>query len=128
MLFRLLTLLLCCSSMAFGQDYFYKKYTPFNDFMIKIHSQTDQFQELSSIIHRYETLHSAYMELDEKDILNEENLKRLRKDLKVFKESKEIEFMKMHNMVAGLQIDMDTAQNKKAEAENFYNHIYFIIT
>ncbi|MDC0119661.1 M14 family metallopeptidase [Flavobacteriaceae bacterium] len=30
MLFRLLTLLLCCSSMAFGQDYFYKKYTPFN--------------------------------------------------------------------------------------------------
>ena len=30
MLLRLFTLLLCCSSMAFSQDYFYEKYAPFN--------------------------------------------------------------------------------------------------
>ena len=30
MLLRLFTLLLCCSSMAFSQDYFYKKYAPFS--------------------------------------------------------------------------------------------------
>ena len=93
----------------------------YEDYLDKVRNSTDEFNEISDILFRYETLNKENLKLDRTHRDLEDKLNRKKEQTTKYIKDKSTEIMKLNNEISSkkseLERILDDTNNLKAEAE-----------